>query len=98
MQKIRDSIAEAQRLAEIHIKELQDEANELMRQANATAAWQIKRDQEAIEEKRRLEEAEYNKTKAEEEAKNRLLAAQKKEELAKTQQEIFDAQTEANTA
>ena len=39
MQKIRDSIAEAQRLAVIHIKELQEEAETLMKQANATAAW-----------------------------------------------------------
>lgn len=39
MQKIRDNIAEAQRLAIIHIKELQDEAKTLMKQANATAAW-----------------------------------------------------------
>lgn len=66
-----------------------------MRQANATAAWQIKKDQEAIEEKRRLDELEYNKTKAENEAKAKLLEAQKKEELAKTKQEVFDAQTEA---
>lgn len=39
MQNIRDQIAEAQRLAVIHIKELKAEAEELMRQANATAAW-----------------------------------------------------------
>jgi hypothetical protein len=39
MQHIRDQIAEAQRLAVIHIQELKTEAEELMRQANATAAW-----------------------------------------------------------
>jgi len=39
MQHIRDQIAEAQRLAVIHIQELKTEAKELMRQANATAAW-----------------------------------------------------------
>ena len=39
MQHIRDQIAEAQRLAVIHIQELKTEAVELMRQANATAAW-----------------------------------------------------------
>lgn len=95
MKKIRESIAEAQRLAMIHIQELKDEANELMKQANATAAWQIKKDQEAIEQKRLLEEKEYNITKAEDDAKAKLLAAQKQEELAKTKQEVFDAQTEA---
>ena len=39
MQHIRDQIAEAQRLAVIHIQELKTEAKELMRQANANAAW-----------------------------------------------------------
>jgi len=39
MQHIRDQIAEAQRLAVIHIQELKTEAKELMRQANATATW-----------------------------------------------------------
>lgn len=39
MQHIRDQIAEAQRLAIIHIQELKTEAEELMRQANATATW-----------------------------------------------------------
>lgn len=95
MKKIRDSIAEAQQLALIHIHELKAEAEELMKQANATAAWQIKKDQEDIEEKRLLEEKEYNITKAEDVAKAKLIAAQKQEELAKTKQEVFDAQTEA---
>ena len=39
MQHIRDQIAEAQRLAVIHIQELKTEAKELMRQAIATATW-----------------------------------------------------------
>jgi hypothetical protein len=56
-----------------------------MKAANETAAWQIKKEQEDIVEKKRLNELEYNKTKEENDAKAKLLAAQKAEELAKTQ-------------
>jgi hypothetical protein len=56
-----------------------DAADELMKTANETAAWQIKKDQEDILEKARLNELEYNKTKEENDAKSALLSAQKAE-------------------
>jgi hypothetical protein len=55
-----------------------------MKTANETAAWKIKKDQEDILEKARLNELEYNKTKEENDAKSQLLEAQKAEQLAKT--------------
>jgi hypothetical protein len=98
MIRIRENIAEAQRLAEQHIKELKAQAEELMKRANEVAAFQIKKDQESILEKRKLDELEYNQTRAEKEAKAKLLDAQKKEELAKTNQDVLMAQDEAKKA
>jgi hypothetical protein len=64
---------------------LKDEAEKLMKAANLTAAWQIKKKEEATVEKKRLDDLEYNTTKEENNAKANLLSAQKAEELAKTE-------------